>query len=1395
MKRAKHLSTTSKKLTSVPELPFKKGLLNSSPKLKEKRNTKPLHDKTEPMVLRSPPTGESIVRYALPIPSSKTKDLIAEDEMVRRIAKHLKTVVTALEDTYGAVDEDGERTPMKPKADGVSLSVGDDMNSFLLCCSQFAAQLEEAVKEERNILESLFKWFQQQVNQMEEIGKDQSILDADLPSDDKLVHSNIAQIANLVHKFEDLKSRLREHKGSLVSKYVDKETPSVSVKTYEGVEKQIEDFIKSHSNFESQVDSETEPEAPYSVTDRMNVMINIFKNQTNMLERALNDQSIIETKYKQMEADFQVLLVEKTLLEGEIRKLRESEKAKPAGKEERSKKPAKPEKKKDKDSERKTSPSREIELIEIQKEAEALKMEKKALQEQLKWALQEAERNKTQLDFVLHQEMEVFKEEKSKTKLERVLSKSKVKGETSKSTEKVTQPGKISPEKGKRLVDESLERRRSISADLDPSALEGFYGVSDVSAFPQEVFKSFTALPFIEERLESGSPLPKEMKMWSLVSFPDLAKEIEKAEASEQMLFHTDEENSEVPYEGLDESYAKEDKDLLPEDEAFRAKQLSDRGRRKPLFITAKKPEFLSLLSRTQSEIENLEAIKYENVTNEYEERSVKEDSKTEIKSKGQKGSKTGKLYTHEEESERAAYEETSKAKAPAKKRDTAKGKRLATPDVDADESISPASQASSTKSDTQTKKQKLHKRERPIASSEIADRNMRPEDQNVQSSSQIQLKKQRSLGGEILTIHFAAPDESYGHLYSEFSSESQAQLERGTTSEDARLSRIPSEYQKKDLSVDNLLPEKKPLIITRNVSQNKKSGLLRDDNMENENVNGIFIDEDLESESRDPKTLKADKPVIEVQEIPERHKTLNPIISDLIFRLDMDNVVENKLDNLRDMLGQHLLRNEFKPQSKSGPEIGKDKKGTSAKSKSTAKTDTTSKQGKELSIIKGTKLLEQLKDQHDVGVLKIKPQETITTKYQPPKKFPTKVINLSPFLASQEENMESSSPHTDEIQKPLYRTSRGSSGIPATFQQMMNSRKITGDPRPKSTSKEQTELENQLRISITSSKKYVHKGQSKHRKLKKKGAESQSSIRPSASSIKKQKLKEQPKPVKLVEKGIKLPKNRKMPASTPKIKVIKELSKTSHLEGEDVQLSNDPSKSKSAIKKFLTEEPPKPVNLNDQDATVLYNLPGLTYATNKDPTKELYRSYFYGDVAQHSSNMSMSAARKSETKEPTKPSDLDKSAVDILHMSNSALLQYFKGSSKTSDIEKKVSKRSNTLHKSTSSMKKRVHKEPSKTKKLGKNVGEGTPTPRRLTPAWMKRVLKEASKISNLDKQIIKGTKILRKSNSALKKRAPKEPSKTGNLDKQSIKETNTLRKSNSALKKRVPKALQWHV
>lgn len=53
-----------------------------------------------------------------------------------------------------------------------------------------------------------------------QIGKDQSLLEADLPSDDKTLKFNIAQIANLIRRFEELKTRLRGHKGSLVSKHM-----------------------------------------------------------------------------------------------------------------------------------------------------------------------------------------------------------------------------------------------------------------------------------------------------------------------------------------------------------------------------------------------------------------------------------------------------------------------------------------------------------------------------------------------------------------------------------------------------------------------------------------------------------------------------------------------------------------------------------------------------------------------------------------------------------------------------------------------------------------------------------------------------------------------------------------------------------------------------------------------------------------------------------------------------------------------------------------------------------------------------------------------------------------------------------------------------------------------
>ncbi|XP_070328134.1 coiled-coil domain-containing protein 7 isoform X5 [Odocoileus virginianus] len=414
MKPVKHLLTSSSKLVNVPELTFKKGLFNSplSPKPKEKHSAKLAREKLEPMVLRSPPTGESIVRYALPIPSSKTKELIAEDELIRKITKHLKMVVSSLEEAYAYGTQNGEKAVVKPELEGLAFSVGDDLTSFLICCSQFATQLEEAAKEEHNILESLFKWFQRQVNQMEEISKDQTFSEAEFPSPDKTVSLSIAQIVKQVHKLEELKNRLKE--GSKytfrerLSKPKDREMPPEDVQTYETVKQKIEEFIKTYSTEEITDVSVTEPQTS-PVTNQLNTMLKIFENQANKLERAMNEQLMLEAKTKATS--------ERT------KKIMKTEKKKDKGKSE--------------DLEAKKSVGKELKVKEnvpqVQKVAHALEIENKVLREQLKQALQEAERAKQQLAYFLNQEKELLKSEaKTKTTTEMGTGKLKVKGEDSK---------------------------------------------------------------------------------------------------------------------------------------------------------------------------------------------------------------------------------------------------------------------------------------------------------------------------------------------------------------------------------------------------------------------------------------------------------------------------------------------------------------------------------------------------------------------------------------------------------------------------------------------------------------------------------------------------------------------------------------------------------------------------------------------------------------------------------------------------------------------------------------------------------------------------------------------------------------------------------------------------
>nr|XP_054516941.1 coiled-coil domain-containing protein 7 isoform X27 [Pan troglodytes] len=854
MKPVKHLLTTSNKSANVPALTTKKGLHNLplSPELKEKHNAKLIHDKIEPMVLRSPPTGESILRYALPIPSSKTKNLLPEDEMIGKIIKHLKMVVSTLEETYGHCDQNGEEPFVKHEHEELSLSVGDDMNSFLTYCSQFAAQLEEALKEEQNILESLFKWFQWQVNQMEEISKDQTLLQAEPPKPDKTVILNIAEIVRLVQRFEELKNRLKQRSKSsmkvMLSKTMDKENRPETMKSCEALAQKIEEFIEAHSTDEFKDVSATEPQTAHSMTNRFNAMLKVFENQANMLERAVNDQVLLDAEYKQMQRDFQLLSEEKLVLENELQKLKDKEKTKPTNN--RTKKAVKTVKKKDKgkseDSEKKMSPEKEFKIKEdldqVQKVAR-LEIENKVLQEQLKQALQEAEKAKHQLNYFLNQEKKLLKSEgKTETTMRVGNSQTKVKGEGSKNIplEKETRKSLVSYSGGQRtsdkiqeypqitaqsgrLIEKSSEKKRSSPAISDLSQI---LKSQDESAFlessnevsvaenqsyksPSETHdKSLTTVSSskeVQDSLSVGTLAQKNETVISPFILPPVLTESKKADVSEEQLQKMTEEQT---YQAAEKSQAHND---VPE-------------------------ENLMLEQDTKS--------------------------KTEVEVKKQKSFQDNQLNTHDEESGENPMlkhqDSVSKIQVQLEIQETSEGEGRSIPD-----------------------------------------KNSMFVHQDSVSKLQMQEKKKITPGRERRNTRIVVPNENVISVHQDSKSKLQMQEKKQINSGVERHKTFPLEIQKKDISLEHLLPEEK-VLLSRSESQTKK-------------LQAKVTSRKIKNEAAS-----------ELPDTAENLPAVYPSISDLIIQFDLNKVVETDIESLRGALGRRLLNDEFKTQSKSfpGPDI-----------------------------------------------------------------------------------------------------------------------------------------------------------------------------------------------------------------------------------------------------------------------------------------------------------------------------------------------------------------------------------------------------------------------------------------------------------------------------------------
>ncbi|XP_067558791.1 coiled-coil domain-containing protein 7 isoform X20 [Pseudorca crassidens] len=942
MKPVKHLLASSSKLANVPELTYKKGVFNSplSPKPKEKHSAKLVRDKLEPVVLRSPPTGESIIRYALPIPSSKTEELVAEDELIRKITKHLKMVVSTLEETYGFSIPSGEEPVVKPEHEGLTFPVENDLNSFLVCCSQLAAQLEAAAKEERNILESLFKWFQRQVNQMEEISRGQTF-SAEFPAPDKTVSLSIAQIVKQMHKLEELKNRLKERSKftfkDMSSKPKDSEILPEEVQTYETVLQKIEEFIKTHSTEEITGVSATEPLETSTMTNRLNTMLKIFENQANKLKRAMSEQVLLEAKNTQIQSDLQVLSEEKLMLENELQKLKSTEKPKATS--ERQKKTMKMEKKKDEgiseDLEEKKSVVKELKVKEdmpqVQEVAHALKIENRVLREQLKQALQEAERAKEQLAYFQNQEMELLKSEgKTKTTAEMGIDKIKVKGEDSKyiPLEKDTRKTLVADSGGQKENDKIKHPQILKSQDGSP-----FLNTSNEILTDEDLShllsskthdKSLTRILLSKEVQDSqsvGTLLQgNETATASFVSPPfvkmkTLATDISKADILEENLRSKIKKQTYEEAREFQAQFEVPDGNLLYEDQ--------------------------DSISKTQMQVNTQRTFKAH--------RKVPDENP---------------VLEHHGDS-------MSETQLEVKKQRPSKGERLNTQDEVPDGNRMLEHQDSVSKSEIQVKKQSPHKGERHITHDDTPDKNPVLKHQDSVSKLPMQVQKQITSRGGQHSSHIGVLGENLTLVNQDSVSKPQMQVEKQIPYRKEMSQTFPLQNEKNDtITLENLPPEKKGF-FSRNQSQTKNLRTIRQENLDTQKAEDVLPEDEVElskSQSQTKKlravTMKAlnnqdanelsdenfiledlvlakgykDKiqtsGVYESQKLRVKNEAasehpdtaenlpaVNPSVNDLIFQLGLNKVVEIDLEPLKDTVGRRILMAEMKIQPKSVPD------------------------------------------------------------------------------------------------------------------------------------------------------------------------------------------------------------------------------------------------------------------------------------------------------------------------------------------------------------------------------------------------------------------------------------------------------------------------------------------
>ncbi|XP_033021858.1 golgin subfamily A member 4 [Lacerta agilis] len=482
----------------------------------EKRKSKQGYEPGQMLLLPSVPT-ESVAQYSLALPSTNKDRVLDEMDVLKNITVHLNEVgqslnfciiiVHKMEGVYANEEIKEEEAAAvaagEPTAPKEEL---EDMTTFLICCSQLSNQLDCALREEKQILESLLQWFEKEVHEMEEIGEEEIIPDWQIPVADKNISNNINKLLNRIQKLEDLKGRIQELPKLIqlsAPKHEKKKTLTPVAPAPKDPKHIIEELAMKHAtedvmNMVQVFQDDTGQQTMESMNNRMLEIMKVFERQTNKLHRVSNEQDVLEGKLQKIQQEFRKLAEEKEIMEEELQKMKGSEQEKGA-QDPRKKMLSKLEKEKAKVEEKPPQvpvtvekPARPTPFPLKHKEAENQKMkedlakaqaniqtleqEKKMLEEKLQKALEEAEMAKIQLAEVPPTIPEIFLQNYTEIEDEKDAQKKGKKGTKPKGTDvqKLAVSGPDTGKAGETFPAKDVKQKRKGSfIDMDKALSEG----------------------------------------------------------------------------------------------------------------------------------------------------------------------------------------------------------------------------------------------------------------------------------------------------------------------------------------------------------------------------------------------------------------------------------------------------------------------------------------------------------------------------------------------------------------------------------------------------------------------------------------------------------------------------------------------------------------------------------------------------------------------------------------------------------------------------------------------------------------------------------------------------------------------------------------------------------